>query len=200
MTGLYPTIGWKIETEVVYMAEAYSNDAATIIDWCRDISLFADYDDISHLISTTSGGGNLFFVPAFGGIQAPVEDASAATGFIGMGPSVRKEEMLRAAVESLAFRVFQMCHVMATEIGTFQSIRVDGGVCKNDFLMQLIADLTNVKVERPACVETAAHGAAYLAGLTSGAWQSRAQLLPLYKIDRVFKPVINLINSIRLIN
>ena len=66
--------------------------------------------------------------------------------------------------------------------------------------MQLIADLTNVKVERPACVETAAHGAAYLAGLTSGAWQSRAQLLPLYKIDRVFKPVINLINSIRLIN
>ena len=197
--GLYPTIGWKIGSEVVYMAEAYSSDAATVIDWCRDISLFDNYDDISHLISTTSGGGNVFFVPAFGGIQAPVEDASVATGFVGMGQTARKEEMLRAAVESLAFRAFQMCHVMAKETGTFQSMRVDGGVSKNDFLMQLIADLTKVKVERPACIETAAHGAAYLAGLTSGAWQSRQQLVSLYKIERVFKPVINSI-ELNLIN
>jgi putative glycerol kinase 5 len=101
--------------------------------------------------------------------QAPINDESAATGYIGIKPSTRKVHLLRAAVESLAFRVYQMCQLMYQETGVVVTkMRVDGGVCRNDFLMQLISDLTMVTIDRPTFIETASHGAAMMAGLSFG--------------------------------
>jgi putative glycerol kinase 5 len=181
----------------VYVAEGHSSDTATVIEWCRNIGLFDNYEEISDLVSSVKSSGEVYFVPSFSGIQAPVNDEAAATGFIGMRPSTRKEHLLRAAVESLAFRVYQLCQLMSKEIGQFGSMRVDGGVSRNDFLMQLIADLTHLDIERPTSIETAVHGAAYLAGLTVGVWNSREELQHLYKTDRVFKSVSMLLDFIK---
>ena len=101
--------------------------------------------------------GEVYFVPSFSGIQAPVNDEAAATGFIGIAPPTWKEHLLRAAVESLAFRVYHLCQFMSKQVGQFSSIRVDGGVSLNDLLMQLIADLTHLDIERPTSIETAVY-------------------------------------------
>ena len=88
----------------MYVAEGHSSDTATVIEWCRNIGLFENYEEISDLVSSVKSSGEVYFVPSFSGIQAPVNDEAAATGFIGMRPSTRKEPLLRAAVESLAFQ------------------------------------------------------------------------------------------------
>ena len=101
--------------------------------------------------------------------KAPVNDLTAATGFIGMKPSTTKAHLLRAAIESQAFRAYQMCQLMYQESGqVIRTMRVDGGVCRNDFLMQLVSDLTLATVERPVSVESAVRGAAMMAGIEAG--------------------------------
>lgn len=98
-----------------------------------------------------------------------MNDETAATGFIGVKPSTGKAHLLRAACESLAFRVYQMCQLMYQETGNVATLmRVDGGVSRNDFIMQLISDLTLFTIERPASIETAAQGAAMMAGVQAG--------------------------------
>jgi len=189
ITGLYPTVAWKIRDETVFVAEGQSSDTATVIDWCRDIGLFNEYDEINDIVSSVKNSQDVFFVPAFSGIQAPVNDETVATGFIGVKPSTTKNHLLRAAIESLGFRVYQMCLLMYQETGhVIESMRVDGGVSRNDFLMQLISDLTLVKIERPGSVETAALGAALMAGLEIGMWKSRTDLMHVLKIERTFTP------------
>jgi len=169
IAGLYPVVGWKIGEEKVFVAEGQSSDTATVIDWCRNIGLFNEYHEMNDLVSSVKNSQDVFFVPAFSGIQAPVNDETAATGFIGVKPSTTKEHLLRAAVESLGFRVYQMCLLMYQETGhVVQTMKVDGGVTQNDFLMQLIADLTLVTLERPRSIETAALGAALMAGINIG--------------------------------
>ena len=121
--------------------------------------------------------------------QAPVNDESAASGLIGVQPWTRREHILRACVESLAFRVYQLWQLMTKETGRhFSTMRVDGGVSRNDFLMQLICDLTHLNVERPVSIETAAGGAAYMAGLAVGAWTSRDSLASFAMLERRFTP------------
>lgn len=189
ISGLYPIVGWKIKDEIVYVTEGFSSDTATVIEWCRSIGLFEKYEEISDLVTSVASSGELYFVPSFSGMQAPVNDEAAATGFIGMRPSTRKSHLLRAAVESLAFRVYQLHQLMTAEAKKMPDvIRVDGGVSHNDFLMQLIADLTNRSVERPTSIETAVHGAAFMAGLEGGVWASRDKLKSLYCTERVFAP------------
>lgn len=131
VSGLYPVVGWKIGDEVVFIAEGHSSDTATVIEWCREIDLFEDYDEIEKIITSIPNSDDVFFVPAFSGIQAPINDETVATGFIGIKPSTRKAHLLRAAVESLAFRVYQMCQLMYQETGqVVTKMRVDGGVSR----------------------------------------------------------------------
>ncbi|XP_057370614.1 putative glycerol kinase 5 [Daphnia carinata] len=192
VSGLYPVVGWKIGDEVVFIAEGHSTDTATVIEWCREIDLFEDYDEIEKIITSIPNSDDVFFVPAFSGIQAPVNDETVATGFIGIKPSTRKAHLLRAAIESLAFRVYQMCQLMYQETGqVVTKMRVDGGVSRNDFLMQLISDLTMMTIDRPVFIESAAHGAALMAGLSFGIWRSRSELQNMRQTERVFFPVEN---------
>ncbi|KZS03566.1 Glycerol kinase 5 [Daphnia magna] len=192
VSGLYPVVGWKIGDEVVFIAEGHSSDTATVIEWCREIDLFEDYDEIEKIITSIPNSDDVFFVPAFSGIQAPINDETVATGFIGIKPSTRKAHLLRAAVESLAFRVYQMCQLMYQETGqVVTKMRVDGGVSRNDFLMQLISDLTMMTIDRPVFIESAAHGAAMMAGLSFGIWKSRSELQHMRQTERIFLPVEN---------
>lgn len=189
ITGLYPIVAWKIRDETVFFAEAQASDTATVIDWCRNIGLFDEYDEINDIVSSVKNSQDVFFVPAFSGIQAPVNDETVATGFIGVKPSTTKKHLLRAAIESLGFRVYQMCLLMYQETGhVIETMKVDGGVSRNDFLMQLISDLTLVKIERPSSVETAGLGAALMAGIEIGMWKSRDDLTHLMKVERTFTP------------
>lgn len=188
IAGIVPIIAWKIGTEIVYTAEGQSQDTATIIDWCREIDLFREYDEIETIVTSIANTDDLYFVPAFSGIQvyvfslstecdcklfflkkAPVNDESVAAGYVGIKPSTTKAHLLRAAIESLAFRIYQLCQLMYEETGkAVEEIRVDGGVSQNDFLMQLVADLTMATIERPTCVETTVQGAAMMAGIQAG--------------------------------
>lgn len=114
---------------------------------------------------------DLFFIPGFGGLQAPINDPNATAGFIGLTPATTSKELLRAVLESIAFGMKQLLEVMETESPhsmTSDSIMIDGGVANNDFIAQLIATLTGRTIERFGDTETSAFGVAFVAGLQAG--------------------------------
>lgn len=116
-----------------------------------------------------SDSNGVYFVPAFNGLQAPYNSTKISAGFIGIKHTTKKAHLVRALLESLAFRVHQLLNVMQTEADiAFEWIRVDGGVSKNDFILQTIANLTGKRVERPAFTEVSSLGCAFLAGIRAG--------------------------------
>lgn len=121
--------------------------------------------------------------------QPPVNDHQAATGILGIRPDTKSAHIVRAILESIAFRAIQLLRCAKQDTDFRPSlIRVDGGVSQNDFVCQAIADISGVRVERAVNSDSSAIGVAFVAGLASGVWKSRAQLTKLRKIDRVFAP------------
>ncbi|XP_067003206.1 putative glycerol kinase 5 isoform X2 [Anabrus simplex] len=150
--------------------------------------LLSEPAESNHLSSSVKDSGGVFFVPAFSGLQAPVNDAQAAAGFLGIKPTTTKNHMVRAMLESIVFRVLQLYETLQKEANYCYSwIRVDGGVSKNDFVMQLLADITGLKVERPSSSEMTVLGVGFLAGLSAGMWKSKDELRMLRKVERVFQ-------------
>jgi len=178
MKGLVPLIGWRIGDELVHLAEGASHDTSSIILWAQNMGLFTEPAETSQL-AENAPDTNLFFVPGFNGLQAPINDPSATAGFIGMTSSTKPDEFLRAILESIAFGMKQLLEIMETESPqstSSDSINIDGGVANNDFVVQLISTLTNKKIERRNDVESAALGVAFLSGLHSGIWNSKEEL------------------------
>ncbi|XP_071518748.1 glycerol kinase 5 isoform X2 [Panulirus ornatus] len=191
--GIYPVHGWKDKEGLIHMAEASSNDNGTVIEWGEHIGLYESASDTSEMAKSVKGPSTVFFIPAFQGIQAPLNDARATGGFLGLSADTSRAHMVRAMLESLGFRVYQMYSAMLKEADyELLSLRVDGGVAQNDFLMQMIATLTGKTVERPSSIDVSALGCAFLAGMGAGIWKSRAELIPLRQVDRVFHPQMDL--------
>ncbi|XP_042205377.1 putative glycerol kinase 5 isoform X2 [Homarus americanus] len=191
--GIYPVHGWKDEEGLIHMAEASSNDNGTVIEWGQLIGLYEKASQTSEIASSVNGPSTVFFIPAFQGIQAPLNDATATGGFLGLSAHTSRAHMVRAMLESLAFRIYQMYSAMLNEADyELLSLRVDGGVAQNDFLMQMISTLTGKRLERPKSIDVSALGCAFLAGMGAGIWKSRAELIPLRQIDRVFHPKLDL--------
>ena len=133
--------------------------------------------------------GGLYVVPAFTGLGAPYWDPYARGTVVGLTRGCKKEHMIRAAVESIAYQSCDILHVMEQDAGTtLKVLKVDGGATANNFLMQFQADTLNREVIRPRCIETTALGAAYLAGIAVGYWKDEEEIRRNWQLDRTFSP------------
>jgi len=194
LSGLYPIVGWQFKSNenvenLVYCMEGAANDTGTVINWGLNFGLYDDPSKTSDLAETVNDTDGVFFVPAFSGIGPPINDYKSASGFLGIRTSTKKAHLIRALLESIAFRVAQLYECTKTETNyKLTCIRIDGGVSKNNFICQLIADLTNLNVERAVTTETSVLGSAFVVGLKEGILKNTEELKKFREIDRIFKP------------
>ncbi|XP_006895176.1 PREDICTED: putative glycerol kinase 5-like [Elephantulus edwardii] len=187
--GFYPLIGWKIGQEVVCLAEGNAGDTGTAIKWAQQLNLFTDAAETEGMAKSLEDSQGVYFVPSFSGLQAPLNDPQACASFMGLKPSTSKHHLVRAILESIAFRNKQLYEIMQKEIRIpVTKIWADGGVCKNSFVMQMTSDLINQNIERPVHTDMSCRGAAFLAGLAVGFWTDKEELKKLRQSERVFKP------------
>lgn len=187
--NLITTVGWKMNGEVTYALEGSIFNCGTLIEWARNIGLVEDPSQTEKLARSVNNNKNVYFVGAFTGLGAPHWDPNARALFIGMTRDTKKEHLVRAILESIAYSVTEVIDVMIDECDlNIKELRVDGGVSKNNFVMQLQADLLDVKVSRPLNKESTAMGVAISAGLKAGIWDFD-DLEKLRKIDRDFQPI-----------
>lgn len=190
--GLLTTIAWGIDDEVHYALEGSVFVAGAAVQWLRDglkiIKHAADTEEIAKSITTENP---VYVVPAFAGLGAPYWDQSARGAIFGLTRDTGAEHLIKATLESIAYQSVDLMRAMQKDSGiTAQTLKVDGGACANNYLMQFQADISGVPVERPDCVESTALGAAYLAGLYAGVWK-KEDILKTKKIDEVFTPKID---------
>lgn len=188
--GLVTTIAWGLNGKVTYALEGSVFVAGASIQWLRDemrlIDSSADSEYMATKVKDTHG---CYVVPAFTGLGAPYWDQYARGTIVGITRGVNKYHIIRATLESMAYQVRDVLDVMEQDSGMdLKVLKVDGGASVNNFLMQTQADLCNVPVTRPGCVETTALGVAYLAGLAVGFWESIDDIKGCQTIDRIFTP------------
>ncbi len=173
--GLLTTIAWGIDGRVEYALEGSVFIAGAAIQWLRDgLKLIDAAPDSEFFAMKVEDTGGVFVVPAFAGLGAPYWDMYARGGIFGLTRGTRKEHIIRATLESLAFQTYDILEVMEKDAAIeLKTLKVDGGACANNLLMQFQADILNVKVERPKVIETTALGAAYLAGIAVDLYQKK---------------------------
>ena len=190
--GLVTTIAWGLNGNVDYALEGSIFVAGAAIQWLRDelrfIESAADSEYMAQKVKNTNG---CYVVPAFTGLGAPHWDAYARGAVLGLTRGVNKYHIIRATLDSIAYQVSDVLSAMEADSGIrLSSLKVDGGASANNYLMQTQSDLSNAPVLRPACVETTAMGAAYLAGLAVGYWKNIEDIRKNWSVDRYFDPKI----------
>lgn len=188
ITGLYPLVGWRIGDELVYIVEGASNDTGVLIEWAKKIGIINNATETSDIATAVPDSDGVYFIPAFSGLQAPMNDHTAAAGFIGIKPTTEKSHIVRSLLESIAYRILLLYESLCKETNfVYKKIRVDGGVSNNNFIMQLLADLIDLEVERATSTEMSILGVAFLAGLQCGVWKTKNDLLKLRQTGTTFK-------------
>lgn len=187
--GLYPLVAWKLrDQKVCYSVEAQSADTATIINWGVQIGLYSEPAECGGLAESVDSSNGVFFIPAFSGLSAPINDFTATSGFIGVTVNTTRAHMTRALLESIVFRVAQLLH--ASEMETdyrVKVLRIDGGVSKCDFVCQSLADLCQITVERSVNVENTSLGIAFLCAYNLKL-ETMESLKKSYKSGKKFHP------------
>lgn len=188
--GLVTTIAWGVDDKVEYALEGSIFVAGAAVQWLRDeLGLIRDAAESEVLAKSVPDANGCYVVPAFVGLGAPYWDQYARGAIVGLTRGVNRNHIVRATLESIAYQVNDVLMAMQGDSGMpITSLRVDGGACDNDFLMQFQADILNTSVVRPYCIETTAMGAAYLAGLAVGYWRSKEEILANHVIAAEFKP------------
>lgn len=188
--GLVTTIAWGLEGKVNYALEGSVFVCGAAIQWLRDeINIMKSSAESERMASAVADSCGLYVVPAFVGLGAPYWDPYARGAILGITRGANKNHLVRATLESLAYQSNDLIKAMTEDLGTgLRSLKVDGGACANNFLMQFQADVLNCRVERPVCIETTSLGAAYLAGLATGYWKSKEDVLNNWQVDRIFEP------------
>ena len=188
--GLVTTIAWGLSTQVSYALEGSIFVAGAAIQWLRDeLRLISTAGESEKLASSVRDTAGCYVVPAFTGLGAPYWDQYARGAIVGLTRGVNRAHIVRATLESIAYQTLDVLDVMQEDSGIrLNTLKADGGASNNNFLMQFQADIADVPVMRPACVETTALGAAYLAGLAVGYWQGTKELVSNWQVDRVFQP------------
>lgn len=186
--GLLTTIAVGIDGKVHYALEGSVFVAGAAIQWLRDemrmIRSAAQTEEYCMAVEDTAG---VYMVPAFAGLGAPYWDQYARGTIVGLTRGANKEHFIRATVESMAYQVYDLLESMEQDSGIhLKTLKVDGGACANNFLMQFQADLLATTIARPECIETTALGAAYLAGLAVGYWSDMDSIKENWKISRKF--------------
>lgn len=188
--GLLTTIAWGVDGKVEYALEGSVFVAGAAIQWLRDelrmLKTSADSEEYANAVEDTNG---VYMVPAFVGLGAPYWDQYARGTIVGLTRGTKKEHFVRATLESLAYQTYDVLKAMQQDSGIeLHTLKVDGGACANNFLMQFQADILGVQVDRPEVIETTALGAAYLAGLAVGYWKDKNHVCDNWAISRSFKP------------
>lgn len=191
--GLVTTIAWGLDGKVTYALEGSIFVAGAAIQWLRDeMKLIDSASDAEYMAKKVRDTNGCYVVPAFTGLGAPHWDQYARGTIVGITRGVNKYHIIRATLESLAYQVNDVLQAMRADSGiNLETLKVDGGACANNLLMQMQADISNAPVNRPSCVETTAMGAAYLAGLAVGYWKNKEEVLLNSGIDRIFEPEIS---------
>ncbi|RMG87066.1 MAG: glycerol kinase, partial [Bacteroidetes bacterium] len=190
--GLLTTIAWGLDGEVHYALEGSVFIAGAAVQWLRDgLKIIDESHDSEYYARKVSSTDGVYVVPAFAGLGAPYWDMYARGAIFGLTRGTTKEHLIRATLESLAYQTKDVLSAMEKDSGVpLSALRVDGGACANDLLMQFQADILGVPVQRPKVIETTALGAAYLAGLASGFW-NKSEISENWQIDRTFEPAMS---------
>jgi glycerol kinase len=162
-----------------------------VVQWLRDgLNAIRASSEVQGLAESVPDAGGVIFVPAFTGLGAPYWDAEARGSIVGLTRGTTVAHIARAALESIAFQSAALLQAMSRDTGPVTELRVDGGACVNDLLMQIQADLLGIPVVRPVVTETTALGAAYLAGLACGVWRDLDELSAQWQVQRRFLPTL----------
>ena len=203
--GLVTTVAWGLDGKVNYALEGSVFVCGAAIQWLRDeVGIIETSPQSEEMAFSVEDNGGLYVVPAFTGLGAPYWDPYARGAIFGITRGANKNHLVRATLESLAYQVKDLIDAMSqdlldtnadcdetperkTTMG-LSTLRVDGGAAANNFLMQFQSDILNCPVLRPVCIETTSLGAAYLAGLATGYWESQQDILDNWQIERTFTP------------
>jgi glycerol kinase len=187
---LLTTVAWRVGKSLEYALEGSVFMGGATVQWLRDgLGLIKTAPEIESLAATVKDNGGVFLVPAFAGLGAPHWDPYARGILIGLTRDTTAGHIARAVLESIAFQVADLQEAMRLDSGIpLKELRVDGGAVRNNLLMQFQADILGVTVTRPAVTESTALGAAYLAGLGVGFWDSRKELAAQWRVQRRFEP------------
>ncbi|MBM7632203.1 glycerol kinase GlpK [Geomicrobium sediminis] len=188
--GLLTTLAWGIDGKVEYALEGSIFVAGSAIQWLRDgLQIIEDSPQSEELATRITSSDGVYLVPAFVGLGTPYWDSEARGAMFGLTRGTERSHIARATLESLAYQTKDVMTAMESDSGIeLKQLRADGGAVANNFLMQFQSDLLNAPVEIPSVTETTALGAAYLAGLAVGVWDSKDEIAKNWNMDRSFKP------------
>ncbi|MEI6464202.1 MAG: glycerol kinase GlpK, partial [Verrucomicrobiota bacterium] len=190
--NLLTTVAWRINGRTEYALEGSIFIAGAVVQWLRDgLGIIKSSDEVEALAAQVPDTGGAYLVPAFAGLGAPHWDQYARGLVAGLTRGTTAAHLARAALEGIAYQVHDVLHAMQSDSGIkLRELRVDGGACANNLLMQFQADLLGVPVVRPKIAETTALGAAYLAGLAVGYWKDQTEIAVQWQADRRFGPAM----------
>ncbi len=191
--GLLTTIAWELDGVVEYALEGSIFVAGSVVQWLRDgLQMLVHASDSQACAESVDSSDGVYLVPAFVGLGAPYWRSDVRGAMFGLSRGTRKEHVVRAALESMAYQSRDVLAAMEADAGIpLKELRADGGAIANDFMAQFQSDMLGVPVLRPKIAETTALGAAYLAGLAVGFWESREQIAALWQVDRRFEPAMD---------
>lgn len=194
---LLTTVAWEVGGRTEYALEGSVFIGGAVVQWLRDgLGIIKTSAEVEKLAASVPDSGGVYLVPAFAGLGAPHWDQYARGTIAGLTRGTTAAHLARAALEGIAFQVADVLEVMKEDSGiAMNGLRVDGGACANDMLMQFQADILQVPVVRPRVIETTALGAAYLAGLAAGFWKDRAEVSRAWQADRTFEPQMSADNA-----
>ena len=188
--NLVTGVAWGLGDRVEYAIEGSAFNAGSVIKWLRDdLRLIDTARRCDELAESVPNANGIYFVPAFTGLGAPYWDMYARGTIVGLTRGVKREHVARAVLEAIAYQMTDLLEAMKADSGiALSELRVDGGASVSDIMMQIQANLIRTKVNRPKMVETTALGAAFLAGLAVGFWQSQEEIEEMRQVDKIFEP------------
>ena len=191
--GLLTTISWGVNGKVEYALEGSVFVAGAAVQWLRDemqiIETAAQTEPMAQAVSDTNG---VYFVPAFVGLGAPYWDPYTRGTIMGLTRGVNRNHLVRATLESIVYQTKDVLDVMVSDAQIpIVELKVDGGASVNSFICQFLSDITRANVRRPQVFETTALGAAYLAGLAVGVWESQAEIQQKWQADQTYRPLLS---------
>jgi glycerol kinase len=187
---LLTTIAYRLNNQVTYGLEGSIFCAGATVKWLRDtLKIIHTADETEELAKSVSDTGGVYLVPAFTGLGAPYWDPDARGAMVGLTRNSDRNHIVRAALEAVCYQTRDLLDAMLKDgVEQLKSLRVDGGMAANNWLLQFLADILNLEVQRPKYIETSALGAAYLAGLQVGIFQSLDEIKTLWQSDRKYQP------------
>lgn len=190
--GLLTTIAWGLNGKVEYALEGSIFVAGAAIQWLRDeLKIIHDAADSEYFAKKVESTNGVYVVPAFTGLGAPYWDMYARGVIVGLTRGANRNHIIRATLEAIAYQTRDVIEAMIEDSGiNLTVLKVDGGASANDFLMQFQSDILNVNIERPDITETTALGAAYLAGMATGFWKSKGEVIQNWNMNKKFIPAM----------